>query len=48
MEPSGAPILRVSIACPTTGHHPFGLWWIAQLACVGGLVGISAAALRRA
>jgi len=37
-----------SIACPTTGHHPFGLWWFGQMACVLALVAISAVALQRA
>jgi peptidoglycan/LPS O-acetylase OafA/YrhL len=37
-----------SIACPTTGHHPFGAWWFGQMACVLALVAISAVALQRA
>jgi hypothetical protein len=37
-----------SIACPTTGHHPFGAWWFGQRACVLALVAISAIALQRA
>jgi peptidoglycan/LPS O-acetylase OafA/YrhL len=37
-----------SIACPTTGHHPFGAWWFGQMACVLALVAISAIALQRA
>lgn len=37
-----------SIACPTTGHHPFGAWWFGQMACVLGLVALSALALQRA
>jgi hypothetical protein len=36
-----------SIACPLTGHHHFGSWWYAQMACALALVGISAFALRR-
>jgi hypothetical protein len=34
-----------SIACPVTGHHPFGTWWFGQMACVLALVGISVAAI---
>ncbi|MET0627662.1 MAG: hypothetical protein ABW033_04320 [Acidimicrobiia bacterium] len=37
-----------SIACPTTGHHPFGAWWFGQMACVLALVAISAVALQLA
>ena len=37
-----------SIACPVTGHHAFGAWWFGQMACMLGLVAISAVALRRA
>jgi hypothetical protein len=36
-----------SIACPVTGHHAFGAWWFAQMACMLGLVAISVFALRR-
>ncbi len=36
-----------SIACPLTGHHHFGTWWYAQMACALALVGISLFALRR-
>jgi hypothetical protein len=37
----------LSVACPTTGHHPIGAWWFGQMACVLALVGASAFALRR-
>jgi hypothetical protein len=36
----------LSIACPLSGHHPFGAWWFGQMACVLALVGVSVAALR--
>lgn len=36
-----------SIACPLTGHHHFGTWWYAQMACAMTLVGITVFALRR-
>ncbi len=35
-----------SIVCPVTGHHSFGAWWFAQMACMLGLVAISVFALR--
>jgi peptidoglycan/LPS O-acetylase OafA/YrhL len=51
----GASLVASSIflagvfACPATGHHAFGLWWIGEFAAAAALVGISAAAyLRRA
>ncbi len=36
----------LSVACPVSGHHPFGAWWYGQMACVLALVAISVAALR--
>ena len=36
-----------SVACPVTGHHPFGAWWFAQMACMLTLVAISVVTLRR-
>jgi peptidoglycan/LPS O-acetylase OafA/YrhL len=36
------------IACPTTGHHTFGVWWFGEAACAAAMVGISAYALQRA
>lgn len=38
----------LSIACPVTGHHPFGAWWFGQMACALTLMGLSVAALSRA
>lgn len=44
-----AGILAVGVAaCPATGHHAYGAWWVGQVAAVGGLVGLSWAGLRRA
>jgi hypothetical protein len=34
------------IACPVTGHHAFGVWWLAQLACSAAFVLVSGNALR--
>jgi hypothetical protein len=36
----------LSIACPVSGHHPFGAWWYGQMACALGLVAASVIALR--
>jgi len=44
----GGLFLALSVACPTTGHHPVAAWWFVQMACAVGLVGASAYALRRA
>ena len=37
----------LSVACPVSGHHPFGAWWFGQMACALGLVGFSAYRLGR-
>jgi peptidoglycan/LPS O-acetylase OafA/YrhL len=36
-----------TLACPASGHHTFGAWWIVQLACASALVATSALGLRR-
>jgi MFS family permease len=35
----------LSVACPVSGHHPFGPWWFGQMACALGMVGASLAAV---
>jgi MFS family permease len=35
----------LSVACPVSGHHPFGAWWFGQMACALGMLGGSVAAL---
>src|SRR5215207_10040441 len=35
----------LSVACPVSGHHPFGAWWIGQMACALGMLGASVAAV---
>jgi hypothetical protein len=46
---AGAVVLAAAvIACPTTGHHAFGSWWVGQMACAAALVGVSAYGLSRA
>ena len=44
---ASAVVTAMAVACPTSGHHQFGLWWYGQMACVLALVGVSVAALRR-
>lgn len=39
--------LALAVACPVSGHHQFGLWWVAQLGLYGGMTAASLAALRR-
>jgi hypothetical protein len=41
-------VTAMVVACPTSGHHQFGMWWFAEMACALALIAISAAALRRA
>ncbi len=49
----GASLVASSIflagvfACPATGHHAFGLWWIGEFAAAAALVGFSAVAYLR-
>jgi hypothetical protein len=35
----------LSVACPVSGHHPFGAWWFGQMACALGMLGGSVAAV---
>src|SRR4051794_8376425 len=37
----------LSVACPVSGHHPFGAWWFGQMACALGLVAVRGSADRR-
>jgi hypothetical protein len=39
-------LTALSVACPISGHHPFGAWWFGQMACVLALGAISVVALR--
>jgi hypothetical protein len=41
-------LLAGVLACPTSGHHVFGPWWIGQLACVGGILAVGAWGTSRA
>jgi hypothetical protein len=45
---AGVLLTAMSVACPTAGHHAFGLWWVGQMACALAMVAIGAVALLRA
>ena len=34
------------VACPLSGHHTFGLWWVGEISCLAAWTGISLAGLR--
>jgi hypothetical protein len=44
----GAAMLMtaLAVACPTSGHHQLGLWWLGEMVCVLALVAGSVWALR--
>ena len=37
----------LSVACPVSGHHPFGAWWFGQMVCALAMLGGSVFALNR-
>ena len=39
-------LTALSVACPVSGHHPFGAWWFGQMACVLALDAVSVVAIR--
>lgn len=45
---SAGLLVASSVACPTTGHHHLGLWWLGQMAVSLALVAATVVALRRA
>lgn len=45
---TGGVLMTMSIACPVTGHHTFGAWWVGELAIVTGLTALGIHAYRRA
>jgi hypothetical protein len=38
----------MSVACPVTGHHAMGLWWVGQAGIAVGLMALSLAGWQRA
>lgn len=45
---TGGLMLAVSVACPVSGHHTFGAWWLGELAIVAGLTTLAVVGHRRA
>jgi hypothetical protein len=44
---TGVVLSAFTLACPMSGHHTYGLWWIAELAIVGAMTAVSVAGLGR-
>jgi hypothetical protein len=44
---AGILALVFSVACPVSGHHALGLWWVAQMAIAVAMLAVSVAALSR-
>ena len=44
---TGFIALGFAVACPFSGHHTFGLWWIGELAVMAAMLAVSVAALGR-
>ncbi|MBW3562947.1 MAG: hypothetical protein KY437_10680 [Actinobacteria bacterium] len=45
---TGGALTIMSLACPVSGHHTFGAWWLGELAIVTGLTALGIAGYRRA
>lgn len=45
---AGFVLAGMAVACPVSGHHGFGLWWVGELALVAAVLGVSLVGLRRA
>lgn len=45
---TGGLMFLVSVACPVSGHHTFGAWWLGELAIVAGLTALGVVGYRRA
>jgi hypothetical protein len=43
---SASIALAMVVACPLSGHHHFGLWWVGELACISAWAGVSLAGMR--
>jgi hypothetical protein len=42
---TGTSFLAMTIACPISGHHTIGLWFVGQFAVVLGMLAVSIAAV---
>ena len=45
---AGGISVAMVLACPLSGHHHFGLWWVGEIAAVAAWTGISLAGVRNA
>jgi hypothetical protein len=43
---TGVILMAMSAACPLSGHHAFGLWWVAQFGLIVTMLAVSLVALR--
>jgi hypothetical protein len=44
---AGGVLTAFTVACPASGHHTYGVWWVAQLAVIATMTAVSALALGR-
>ena len=44
---AGGVLATMVVACPASGHHALGGWWLGQVALVGGMLAVTAASLLR-
>ncbi|HEX6424144.1 MAG TPA: hypothetical protein VFZ79_11735 [Acidimicrobiales bacterium] len=44
---AGIGFLTFAVLCPVTGHHTFGMWWVAEIGLVTAMLAASMAALGR-
>ena len=45
---AGIVSLVFSVACPVSGHHALGLWWLAQMGVTTAMLAVCVAALGHA
>ena len=38
---AGGVLAAMVVACPASGHHALGGWWLAQMALVGGMLAVT-------
>jgi hypothetical protein len=43
---SAAIAVAMVVACPLSGHHHFGLWWVGEVTCMAAWAGVSLAGVR--
>lgn len=42
---AGLVSVAMSVTCPVSGHHAYGLWWVAQLGLLTAMLAVSVVAL---